>query len=242
MAQDSGSQNQTGATPRSQIITGLVLLAVVLVGIYFATRSDDGSDNGGQNNQSGQEQTDNQNPGNNQNPGQQPTDSTDDGDGEITGDEIATGTLRNSDDAAKGNYMLESNRGKIYVRTSRDYSDKVGEQVSLRGTGSLNNFTFLGFSGPGQVADGSTDGKGESTDVGDVGGAPEETGDSQNSVTFTGVLRYSDANAYGNYMVVSGSTKVYLQSARNYNAWVGTKVTLDAVGTLDNFHTAILRQ
>jgi hypothetical protein len=52
-----------------------------------------------------------------------------------------TGTLNHSDNADKGNYMISSANGKIYLQSVHDHSAKVGQTVTLSAQGSLNSFT-----------------------------------------------------------------------------------------------------
>ncbi|MBI4160570.1 MAG: hypothetical protein HY506_01550 [Candidatus Yanofskybacteria bacterium] len=53
------------------------------------------------------------------------------------------GVLWSSDDEAKGNLMLVKNNATIYIRTSRDFSDLIGEHVIASIDGTLDNFTLL---------------------------------------------------------------------------------------------------
>jgi hypothetical protein len=225
MANESGSQNQNGPSNTNRVLIGIAVV-LIAVAIYFAFQ---GGDDEGDNDDQGNEQTQSPTPAPTPNPAPTPTPTATPGDGdEVRGNVAATGTLRASDNAARGNYVLESNRGKIYISTSRDFSSQVGKQVTLQADGTLDNFTFLGF------ADGTV--LGNDADAGDVGGAADEAGD----VSFKGVLRVSDDLPRANYMVVSGDSNVYLKSVRDYSAWVGTEVTLKAVGTLNSFSQATL--
>lgn len=214
-----------------QLVTGLVLLAIVLIGIYFATRGGNDDENNNQENQN-QEQQQEQNQGETPTPTPQPSNGDDTGD-DVQGNVSVTGTLRESDNAARGNYMVESSRGKFYVSTSRDYSSRVGQEVTLQADGTVNSYTFLGFSGV-------TPDNGNGDDAGDVGGAPTEEPAAE--VTFTGKLMQSDNADRGNYVIVSGATKVYLKTVRDYSAWVNENVTLTAEGTLNSFSGAVLNK
>lgn len=54
-----------------------------------------------------------------------------------------TGTLKASDDTTKGNFVLVMPDHSIYIRTSRDYSELVGKEVTVSYTGTLENFTLM---------------------------------------------------------------------------------------------------
>lgn len=53
------------------------------------------------------------------------------------------GILQISDDENKGNLMLAFEDTIVYIRTSRDFSGSIGENVVVSISGTLNNFTFL---------------------------------------------------------------------------------------------------
>jgi hypothetical protein len=237
MEQNSGQNKNASFFEKNQnyLIAGVI--AVILVGVvYFAsTRGDDDGQQNQNQNQQQQEQSNQpqsgENPANgetnnNQNSGQngQQEGST------TTGDVSAVGTLRVSDNPAKGNLMLESNRGKIYIATKRDYSGSVGKQVTLQASGDIKSFTFLGFKeAAGNIAQAPSQ-------EDDKGGSNEPTG----NVSFSGRFDKSDNSAKGNYQIVSGQTKVYLQSQRDYSALVGSDVNLNAQGSLKSFTGAVV--
>ena len=50
------------------------------------------------------------------------------------------GTLKTSDNSGKGNYMLVTDKGIIYINTSRDFSSLVGQKVKVGYEGTLENF------------------------------------------------------------------------------------------------------
>jgi|GEM_PF-2174879 len=150
------------------------------------------------------------------------------------GNVAATGTLKISDNASKGNLMVDSNRGKIYIKTARDFTNLLDKQVTLQADGKLDSFTFLGFKeGATKVAD-QTDDKGGSDE------AMESKPADDSAVTVSGKLMKSDKEALGNYVVDSSQGKVYLKTAKDYAAWVGSVVTLTAKGNIDSFSGASL--
>lgn len=232
MAQESGSQNKNtggmvGFLQKHQIWLIVAAIVVLAGGYWLVTRNDDqtsGNTNEQTNNQSTEGQNQNENTQNeNQNGGTNGA-QTGGNQNQNSGNVTATGTLLVSDNASRGNYMVDSSSGKIYIATKRDFSSLVNKPVTLQAEGTLNSFKFLGF------AESKV-----STPTPDQGGS-NETGD----VTATGTLRASDNLDRGNYMVASGNSKIYLQSARDYSAWVNQEVTLTANGTLDSFINAQL--
>lgn len=52
------------------------------------------------------------------------------------------GTLEKSNNQTKGNLMLNTGKGLIYINTSRDYSDLLGKQVRVNYEGNLENFVL----------------------------------------------------------------------------------------------------
>jgi len=44
----------------------------------------------------------------------------------------------------------------------------------------------------------------------------------------------------GNYLILTDTGKVYLQSVRDYTAWYQSEVNLSADGTIESFTNAIL--
>jgi hypothetical protein len=221
MEQNSGSQNaDTGFFQQNMVPIIVVVLIAVLAIIYFVSRGNDSADERG-NEQTEQTGGDNQNGQNQNQNGAEPT-PTPATQGQA-GNVNVQGTLRQSDSPARGNLMVESSQGNIYIQTGRDFSNLVGQQVTLNAQGSLRSFTFLGFNGS-TVASANTDGEGASTD---------------RNVSFTGTLQVSNGQA-GNYAITSGNTVVHLQSAHDYSAWAGSRVTLHASGSLDSFENAVL--
>jgi hypothetical protein len=123
--------------------------------------------------------------------------------------------------------MIQSDQGKIYIATKRDFSSLLGTNVTLEASGTINDFVFLGFA--------------ESSDS-DKGGERDQTppATKTDNVSFSGQLQTSDNTANGNYQIVSGTTKVYLQTVHDYSAWIGADVDLSATGTLQSFTDATL--
>ncbi len=56
------------------------------------------------------------------------------------------GTLKTSDNSAKGNLMLVTPDHTIYIKTSRDFSSLIGKQVVVAYQGSLDGFTLTNIS------------------------------------------------------------------------------------------------
>ena len=52
-----------------------------------------------------------------------------------------SGTLKKSDNADKGNYMVSSKTGNVYVKTGKDYSGWENKEVSATANGSINSFS-----------------------------------------------------------------------------------------------------
>jgi hypothetical protein len=57
-----------------------------------------------------------------------------------------TGTLRASDNKAKGNLMIMVDGHNLYINTSRDFSGLVGKEVNVSYTGTLDSFTLVNIS------------------------------------------------------------------------------------------------
>ncbi|OGE79918.1 MAG: hypothetical protein A2660_00490 [Candidatus Doudnabacteria bacterium RIFCSPHIGHO2_01_FULL_45_18] len=206
----------------SLIIAAIVVVAIV---IFVANR------NGGPENQNENEQTNEQTDNTDQNEDQdnlRQNGSTDnDGSAQSTGNVTAKGILMSSDDPIRGNLMLTSEASKIYIATVRDFSVLLQKQVTLQAEGDINNFKFLGFAeGQGLVSGTDTQavGGGDTLPVADV--------------RFEGTFRTSDNVDRGNYMIVSGSTKVWLISVRDYSPLLGMEAVLTATGTIDSFTNA----
>ncbi len=220
MEQHPPDQNKNeGLFPKNQIYTIVGVIIVLAAIIFFVTR---GGENQKDKNQANNDQNHEQVAGENntnqdQNESGSPASDKVSGSGNIT----AAGTLQNSDDPSKGNLMVDSNHGKIYISTRRNFDTLIGKEVTLEAEGSLSKFTFLGFA---------------NTNL-DVGGAPDEDEAPQaveTNVTFRGKLDKSTSSR-GNYTITQGSTVVYFQTARDYSDWVGSDVTLKASGTLNSF-------
>jgi hypothetical protein len=231
MAQETGSQNKNtggmvGFLQKNQIWVIVVAIVILAGGYWLVTRNDDqtsGNTNEQTNNQSNEGQQENNGQNENQN-GSTNGAQTGSQNQPTSGNVAATGTLMASDNANRGNYMVDSSSGKIYIATKRDFSSLLNKPVTLQAEGTLNSFKFLGF------AESNV-----SAPEPDQGGT-NETGD----ITATGTLRGSDNLARGNYMVTSGNSKIYLQSVHDYSSWISQEVTLNAEGTLDSFINAKL--
>lgn len=246
------SQNQNEGFFRKNQNYIIAAVIVVLAIILFATsRGDDSANQDGQNDQN-QEQTEggqnNENGEENQDEEQSDEQASEDGDAmeehdamEGEGNVSARGTLRASDDATKGNLMLESDQGKIYVQTSRDFRGFIGKEVTLQAEGALDSFTFLGFK-EGVADGGAMEDKGGDNETDDkVIEEKPETGDTDGGeISLSGRLENSDNAERGNYVINSGEGKIYLKTVRDYAAWVGSDVMLTATGTIDNFSGAVL--
>lgn len=57
------------------------------------------------------------------------------------------GVLEKTDNASKGNFKLVSGASVIYLRTSRDYSALIGNEVLVFIEGTLENFKLLDIQG-----------------------------------------------------------------------------------------------
>jgi hypothetical protein len=225
MAQND-SENKEGFFAQYQIpIIVAVILLVAIIG--FAVNRGQNSDQNQNDQNNGQASNPQPSPAPAPTPSETPSPTPTPGsangsntDGNIT----AKGVLRTSDNATRGNLMVESASGKIYIATVRDFSSLVGKEVTLNAQGSLNNFAFLGFNEA--VAEGP-----------DVGGSNEGQ-QPPTDVSFTGTLKVSDNLTRGNYLIQSGNTKVYLKTVRDYSALVDSEVVLTASGTLNSFTNA----
>lgn len=152
-----------------------------------------------------------------------------------------TGKLQASDNASKGNLMVATSHGTVYIHTSRDFSGLQDKEVTAKVNGSMTAFTLVDITANnGGTAQAGTDtsAKGGSTEA--MPQAPETkpetamTGD----VHFTGKLNKSTDSAKGTYVIVSGKTAVYIQTSKDYTALVGGDVELSATGSLQNFTAA----
>jgi ribosome maturation factor RimP len=229
MAQETGSQNKNSGfvefLQKNQIWLIVAVIVVLAGGYFLVTRNDDKApESTNDRNEQGSEQTDGQNPPmTDENENQNGTEENGN-QGQVSGNVTAKGTLSVSDNADRGNLMIESSSGKIYIATKRDFSALIGKEVSLQAEGTLNSFVFLGLNGETMAPEQP-----------DRGGSNES-----GNVTFTGTLRGSDNLDRGNYTVSQDGSTVYLQTARDYSAWLDQKVTLTATGTLNSFTSARL--
>lgn len=137
-----------------------------------------------------------------------------------------TGTLRASSDPAKGNYVVASDRGMIYLKTSRDLSAWMNTLVNIQAEGSISQFTITHI------------GSAAGSMMEDKGGSSETPAQPANGVSFSGTLQKSSDESKGNYSIASGKTTVYLKTSKDYSSLVGKSVTLEAQGTLTSFHHA----
>ncbi|HEX5430247.1 MAG TPA: hypothetical protein VFX17_04190 [Patescibacteria group bacterium] len=225
MEQNSASPGKWYASRRTW--TTVVVVVIVAAIVYFGFIKPNGSNpqnSNTQTEQGDQNQTnvsgDNQASDNTNSSGTQTQNTTN----ATTGNVAASGTLMVSDNPARGNLMVASPSGNIYIATKRDFGSLVGKQVNLSASGTLNQFTFL------DLADASLG----AVDTMARGGVAEG-----GQVQFTGVLKRSD-NARGNYVLVSGATSVYLRTVHNYDSWLDSTVHLQATGSLQSFTQAFL--
>jgi hypothetical protein len=227
-------QTQNVSPKRNYLIAGLVV--VVVIG-YFLFQRKDASNPQTTDDQTNSENTSSaptgsetsQNTNNSTNQNQTTT-----GNSVPAGNVSATGTLVVSDNPGRGNLMLlDSSHGKIYVKTSRDFTAIIGKPVTLSAKGTVGSFVFLGFNpSSGGVVAGTT-----TTDTSAMGG-----GDTQpaGTVNLSGTLAASDNQVKGNYIINSSSGKIYLKSQHDYSAWVGSDVALTATGTINSYTSAVL--
>lgn len=229
----------------------IAAIVIILLVIYFATRGN--TETGQQNQNSNQEMSDqlNSNTDNNKesDQGNKPSEGSAMTDtskpapaasGEaMSGNLTVTGKLSTTDNPTKGNFMVQSDKGMVYVNTKRDFSSLVGQNVTLSADGTMTAFTLMDIKAAGDVQGASTDttAKGGPTETpAPPATKPEETGE----VKFSGKLDKSTDTAKGTYTITSGKTVVYLQSSRDYSAWVGSDVDLMAKGTIKEFSGATL--
>lgn len=236
MAQDSKQNSNESFVSKNRTPITVAVIIIILLGIYLASRGNNVQEGqGDQNNDQKTEQTEQKNNSESKDgqkqEAQKPQTETKPADSTAASDSlIATGTLQPSDNAAKGNVVIQSNRGKIYLRTNRDYTKLYGKTVTMSAKGSITGFTDAIITEGTTPATGSV--KGATT--------PTQPSTEANTVTFSGTLAKSDDNAKGNYVITSGKTRVYLQTSKDYTAWTGNTVTLSAKGTLANFTSAKL--
>ena len=80
--------------------------------------------------------------GNNQN-SPTPTPSTTPTEAMISGNSAGwQGTLMASDNSAKGKYKITTDSHTIYIKTSRDYSQLVGKNVTVKYNGTMDSFSL----------------------------------------------------------------------------------------------------
>jgi|GEM_PF-2864959 len=56
--------------------------------------------------------------------------------------QVWDGTLKASDNPARGNFMLVTSSNTVYIYTSRDYNELTGKKVNVTYEGSMDNFTL----------------------------------------------------------------------------------------------------
>jgi hypothetical protein len=232
MEQNAKDKNQNSGFFKQNMPPILVAAAVIVIGaiIFFSTRdnpsqqSDNNQPSTEQNNGAANGENANNNGGSdNSTDGSLVSDSTDNSTSNSVGNVSASGTLMASDNADKGNLVVDSSAGKIYIKTGRDFSSLIGKNVTLQAEGTINKFVFLGFA--------------EATvDAGDVGGGEPV---SSANVSFSGILNKNNSSM-GDYTVVSGNTTVYLKTVHDYSSLVGSEVVLKANGTLKEFTGATI--
>jgi hypothetical protein len=225
-------QSQKLLQKRNYLIAGIVALLVIG---YFVFQGQEASAPQTSEEQASGENTNGEQIGSetNQNTNSSPNEDQTAADGDLfAGNVSATGTLRASDNPSRGNLVLDSNRGKIYVQTSRDFSSLLGKEVALDAEGTINSFVFLSFLEAGAVA-------GTETDTSAVGGGESEE---PSTVRLSGTLAASDNEVKGNYIINSSVGKIYLRSQHDRSSWIGTNVELTANGTINSFTGAVLKQ
>ncbi len=205
----------------------IIIAAIILIaGVLYAVNRDKNTNDENQNDQTSQETNSTLNPGtqpgevsgtNTEAPSPTPV--------PAQGNVTASGTLKVSDNTKLGNLMIDSSKGKIYIVTKRDFSSLVDQNVTLNAEGTIDSFKFLGFNEAG-------------TDTSAMGGNPDQTPVATADVNFSGTLKTSDNSSMGNYVIVSGNTKVYLKTAHDYASLVNSEVNLTATGTLKSFTNA----
>ncbi len=60
-----------------------------------------------------------------------------------TGDLTFSGTLKKSTDSSKGNYVIETGKTKVFLKTNKDFSSWENKEVSAKAMGTISNFTGL---------------------------------------------------------------------------------------------------
>lgn len=255
----TGGKNQSFAQQNKNTLIAVGIVIILLI-IYFTTR---GNTQQGTQSDSGSEQSTEQQMSNEseenkgETPAVKPEEIKKSEDGKMADadkmdqkkDAMATptgnleigGTLQASDNAAKGNLMLASSHGPVYIHTSRDFSALQGKTVTAKVNGSISAFTLVDIT----ANDGSklktttdTSAKGGSTEA--MPAAPETKPETTmtGSLHFSGKLDKSTDTAKGNYAIISGKTTVYIQTGKDYAAWIGSDVELTATGSLQSFTDA----
>lgn len=217
---------------RNYLIAGLIILALLIV--YFATRGPVADDELTQEEQTTEqtdgEQTDTNTENQNENNGsenQNQTPTPEESAQTPRGNLAITGTLLASDDDSRGNLMLESNQGTLYIQTQRDFTSLIDEEVTLDAEGTIQSFVFYGF----VESDGETV---AGTDT-DATGGPVMDGTEEGTVTLSGELKLSNNTDRGNYMILSDKGTIYLKSVRDYSALLDQEVVLTAQGSIQSF-------
>lgn len=227
----------------------IAAIVIILLVIYFATRGN--TETGQQDQNSNQEMSQNSNTSSEGDQGNKPAEGsamkdtskpatpTSATSGEaMTGNLTVTGKLSATDNTSKGNYMVASDKGMVYVNTQRDFSSLVGQNVTLTADGTMTAFTLMDIKATGDVK-GATDTTAKGGDT-ETAPAPATKPEEMGEVKFSGKLDKSTDPAKGTYTITSGKTVVYLQSSRDYYAWVGSDVDLTAKGTIKDFSGATL--
>jgi len=156
----------------------------------------------------------------------------------------ATGMLQESDNAERGNLILESDKGKIYIQTVRDFSLLLGKEVVLDAEGTLESFIFIGLTEVGDEPEDQENDMGGPTDEEQNGDEQDEEQNDGQEGTFSisGRFENSDDTERGNYVIETETGKVYLKSVRDYSALVGQEVVMKAQGSLQDFNQAVVTQ
>jgi hypothetical protein len=208
------------------IVIGIIIIVAI---VFFATKKKT-NNNDQTSSQNQQQSSDTVSGSNSQTNTPNPTPASNTQTNQTVSSLTIRGTLTTSDNLSRGNLLLNSTQGKIYIRTVRDYSAWMQKQVTLQAQGTINSFTFLGFA-EAQVAQTPTDNT--AMGGGDIG---------LSTISVSGQLNSSDNSAKGNYMINSTQGKIYLQTVHDYSSWVGTNVSLSAQGSIQSFTNATLTQ
>ncbi len=150
-----------------------------------------------------------------------------------------SGTLRPSDNPSKGAYVLESSRGMIYLKTSRDFNNLLNMPVTMSANGTILGFSLQDITKAGETPSTDTTAKGGSTE--EPLKMPEPASNSE-TFRFMGTLQQTDNPTKGNYLIRKDKTVIYLQTKQDYTAWLDTNVELVAEGTQKAFSNVKLKQ